>query len=117
MSERGERKRGERIVTITAASGWWALNPETDEAARLTCFALIENEDGERQVIGLDRFLDPEFAPDTCGTDEYVYLGESPTREAIATELARIRYEIAEAQRRARAEDAGGNGAGPDVTA
>lgn len=97
-----------RIHTIIPADGWWALNPENGEATRLVCFALVDDElhPERRRIVGLDAIGIDDYGdwPEHCGQDEYVYLGNEPSAEAIQREVERIRNEKAAAEEYVRLE-------------
>lgn len=73
-----------RILQIIPAEGWWAgytgfADPDTGTTregfTRLVCWALVENENGENEVLGMegDGDTDVTFSVDIHSFDEYLY--------------------------------------------
>lgn len=65
-----------RILQIIPAKGWYAIHNENVEGQpmrevriRLACWALVEDDDGHREVVGMDA-LDTVEITDEGGTFE-----------------------------------------------
>jgi len=79
-----EEKPRRKIRQIVPADGWWigyngTTPTSTGEGStgfmRMACWALVENEDGETEVIGMDGDIDTHvtFADEDHAFDQYLY--------------------------------------------
>jgi len=85
-------QKKKQILSITSASGWHARYKQEDGSTHLSpiaCWALIEEQDGERYVVGLDgpEYLD--FCDENSNFDGYIFGGTAepvaPPRSGIAS--------------------------------
>jgi hypothetical protein len=83
-----------KILQIIPADGWWiGFNGTSPTGSgerstgfmRMVCWALVENEDGTTEVVGMDGDLDTDvrFADHDQAFDQYRY---SPTSDPNASE-------------------------------
>lgn len=72
-------KDGWRIITITPATGWWALFGEGGTDMPVACWALVETNDNNRMVVGIDA-QDGGFIEDFTNFKKYKY---QPTRGEV----------------------------------
>lgn len=81
-----------KILQIIPADGWWVgFNGTTPTSitggftgfSRLTCWALVEKEDGETEVVGMEGDGDTEirFADINFAFDKYLYFPDSDPNE------------------------------------